>query len=358
MKHDDRRNQQQSAAEKWTAFKALLSDRIRRIRARKDELLGTQRGRRIAYASLGGLILIVVIIIAAAASCRSGRDETIRTASPGLPKLGAVLASLSLAPEEQSSPDRLVLSGAGHTLILKAGSSSADLDGIPVAMPGNAEIAADGSWEIPADAASTLLLPVLNGSRIPVRSIVIDPGHGGNDRGTATALGHLEKDLNLLLAMELAKELRQAGFNVSLTRTDDRFIPLELRPDFAAKQRADLFVSIHHNASAANPEAAGPEIYVLDGQTPEQIETSGKSCFTAFAMCQELLSSGLLPMRGVKRADFKVLRLSPCPAVLVEAGFLTNPAEADRLVTIRNRRAIAAALAAAIKRSTVRQSAE
>ena len=359
MKNHENEPRRQSFSQRFAESKTLLLDGIRRIKARKDELLSTPRGRRIALASLAGLVLAVVIIIVALASCRGGDEAKIPAGGtdPGtvavLPKLGTALASLNLtpAPVDPAAPEKLTLSGNGHTLVFHADSAAADLDGIPVALPGNAEIAPDGSWTIPEDAVSDLLQPILSGSRIPVRTIVIDPGHGGDDRGASTAIGHREKDLNFLLALELAKELRQAGFQVALTRTGDRFVSLDQRPDFAAKQKADLFVSIHHNASANNPDAAGPEVYVMAGKTPEQNAVSAKSCFTAFAMCQEFRSSEILPVRGVKRADFKVLRLSACPAVLVEAGFLTNPTEANRLVTSSRRRAIASALAAAIIRS-------
>jgi len=98
-----------------------------------------------------------------------------------------------------------------------------------------------------------------------------------------------------------------------------------------------------------NFSASGPEVYILESDNDDEAALPAQSACLAFAMQKELAASGILPLRGVKRAGFKVLRLAHCPAVLVEAGFLTTPAEADKLVTGENRQTIAEALCTAIR---------
>ncbi|MGH7874930.1 MAG: N-acetylmuramoyl-L-alanine amidase, partial [Candidatus Binatia bacterium] len=102
-----------------------------------------------------------------------------------------------------------------------------------------------------------------------IRKIVLDPGHGGKDPGAIGAGGIAEKDLVLIIAKKLAAKLkREMGMEVILTRKDDRFIPLEGRTAIANAEDADLFVSLHMNASP-NAEARGLETYYLDNTTDE-----------------------------------------------------------------------------------------
>ncbi|MGB7950760.1 MAG: N-acetylmuramoyl-L-alanine amidase, partial [Candidatus Binatia bacterium] len=102
-----------------------------------------------------------------------------------------------------------------------------------------------------------------------IRKIVLDPGHGGKDPGAMSTGGIAEKDIVLAVAKKLATKLRQdMGATVVLTRTDDRFIPLEERTAIANAEGADLFISLHMNASP-NPEARGLETYYLDNTNDE-----------------------------------------------------------------------------------------
>ena len=119
----------------------------------------------------------------------------------------------------------------------------------------------------PAPAAATP--PVVTMAGKPKRRIVIDAGHGGKDSGAVGRRGTYEKDINLAAALELAKLLRQEeAFDVLLTRTDDTFVPLGDRSRMANEFNADLFISLHCNAST-NKRESGFEVYFLSEQASD-----------------------------------------------------------------------------------------
>ena len=182
----------------------------------------------------------------------------------------------------------------------------------------------------------------------PTRAVLLDPGHGGHDRGAVNRWG-TEKAYNLSIALEVQRRLGEAGLRTELTRSTDRFIPLEARPAMARRLgEGTIFVSIHCNASGrASSPATGFEIFTL---TPRGAPNSHDSFLTRRSFSAEtghrfdhanqaLAASiyhamlGRVPMfdRGMKRARFAVLRRSVTPAVLVECGFMTNPRDARLL---------------------------
>ena len=180
--------------------------------------------------------------------------------------------------------------------------------------------------------------------------ICIDPGHGGIDPGaigTAPAADNepaitlKESDFTLDVALLLEAELAQRGHSVLLTRRRDRSLQLAARAAHANRHAADLFISIHANA-AANPAAEGIEVFHFPGST------AGKAAAGRIMQCLAAAFPGHAN-RGVKPADFAVLRLTDMPAVLVECEFLTNP---DRLrgflCCAEKRREIAVAIAAGV----------
>jgi len=214
----------------------------------------------------------------------------------------------------------------------------------------------------PAEPMAPAVLPP--GTR-PVRTIVIDAGHGGRDPGAIGARGVTEKDVTLALARALRKRLVERGFRVVLTRSDDRTLDLEERTALAEGADGDLFVSLHCNA-APRPGLRGIETYSLDegyerhsvhvaarenGITTREVdvlqrtvaqlrvgEVAGPSAQLAEVVHRELV--GGLSRRyddvvdlGVKKGPFYVLFLSSMPSILVEVGFLTNEAEARRLAS-------------------------
>lgn len=150
------------------------------------------------------------------------------------------------------------------------------------------------------------------------KTIVLDPGHGGSDTG-AIGYGHkvLEKNLTLETVKELAQKLRKAGARVILTRDGDTFVSLQGRVDIAKKYNADAFISIHYNASLI-PSAQGVTSYYY---------TKRKDRPLALAIEQMLVQQTDRQSRGVRFANYHVLRTNPQPATLLELGFITNPWE-------------------------------
>ena len=193
-----------------------------------------------------------------------------------------------------------------------------------------------------------------------IRKIVLDPGHGGKDPGAIGIGGIAEKDVVLSVARKLARKLRQEmGIEVVLTRKDDSFVPLEDRTAIANAQNADLFVSLHMNASP-NGDARGLETYYLDNTTDEaSIRLAARENGTArnkVSDLQFILSDMTQNMKledsitlahrlqgslvdtmarkmadvrdlGVKKALFYVLVGARMPSVLVEMFFITNKIE-------------------------------
>ncbi len=201
---------------------------------------------------------------------------------------------------------------------------------------------AEGNILLHPQDVRTVITPLLTGRTgigRKVKTILIDPGHGGQEPG-ARGKRHREKDLNLALARKVADELAKRGFEVKMTRSADLDLPLDARGAMTGELRADLFLSIHHNASVAE-EVTGIETYAL---TPAGAEsTNGRGTVSEEALPGNRFdAAGLIlareiqsrlhtatggPDRGVRFARFRVLAQSRCPAVLIEAGFITNPEE-------------------------------
>jgi N-acetylmuramoyl-L-alanine amidase len=211
--------------------------------------------------------------------------------------------------------------------------------------------------------------------------VVIDPGHGGKDPGARGGRGLDEKDVVLAVSKLLASKLRADGMEVVLTRTDDRFLSLEERTAFANAHGADLFLSVHANAST-NRGLHGVEVYYLNntdnrgtlrlaamennlrwdpGNPKLQSAIPDLSYILSDLrqtykveeskqLAEQLQQSVLSRLRadyervddlGVKEGPFYVLVGAYMPCVLVEISFLTNPVEGARLGTSGYRRALA-----------------
>ncbi len=152
--------------------------------------------------------------------------------------------------------------------------------------------------------------------------IVIDPGHGGRDPGTTAVNGVYEKHVTLAVATKVAALLQQKGYRVAMTRQGDQYPELEERADMANRLGADLFVSIHADSSP-DPSLQGSTTYVAQAASNGSVEAA-RSVVTA-------LDTGGVGVRGMRRADYKVLIYTRCPAILVEIGYMSNAQEAARL---------------------------
>ena len=216
-----------------------------------------------------------------------------------------------------------------------------------------------------------------------LRKIVLDPGHGGKDTGAIGPSGLLEKDVVLAIAKKLAGRLRsEMGVEVVLTRENDIFIPLEDRTDIANRERADLFVSLHTNASP-NPQARGIETYYLNNTDDEAARrlaarengTSYQNVSDIQLILSDLIQSakledsislahhlqsfliasagkafGEVKDLGVKPALFYVLVGARMPAVLAEILFISNKSDARWLAGDSNQDSIVEGLFQGIKR--------
>lgn len=198
---------------------------------------------------------------------------------------------------------------------------------------------------------------------LKVRTIMLDPGHGGKDPG-AVANGIQEKNINLRLAKIMGKMLQDQGFEVHYTRSTDVFIPLEGRTAMANAKNADLFISVHCNSNPS-PKVKGLEIYYLSLATDAQAVrvaarengvSAKKISDMQFILSDLMINSKInesrqmaslveqktlqtvrpkyaLNSQGSRGAFFYVLTGARMPSILVEAGYLTNAQEAANLNT-------------------------
>lgn len=190
------------------------------------------------------------------------------------------------------------------------------------------------------DLAKTIdpLLGSRKGFRHSLRTIMLDIGHGGKDRGAA-GRSSLEKNITLRLGRRLGAILGACGYRVILTRNSDVYLDLDKRSALQRKYGADLFLSLHIN-SAADRSVKGIETFCL---TPAGAPSSngGKTIWTkyngnafdsnnivlAYSIQRSLLARTGATDRGVKRARFAVLRDIRCPGALIEVGFISNRQE-------------------------------
>src|SRR5881398_2262224 len=210
--------------------------------------------------------------------------------------------------------------------------------------------------------------PLVRPHRVPnvgkVQTIVVDPGHGGYDKGQVSRYGY-EKDFALDVARKLRPLLLSKGLRVIMTREGDYFVPLEVRAKIANAARNSIFVSIHFNATNDDPNATGFEIFSF---TPRGAPSTSDGTVAASSLNMQPGSTvdgqsmalsaciyhslvGHIPEydRGIKRARFAVLRLTKVPAVLIEGGFLTERGE-SRLISNKDWRGkLAAAIGVGIE---------
>ena len=202
-----------------------------------------------------------------------------------------------------------------------------------------------------------VLFPVKSVPPPKIRTICLDPGHGGTDSGK-NAGGHAEKKYTLKFAEELRDKLVDAGFKVVFTRTTDKAVELAGRPDFARRKGADLFLSLHFN-SFATADAQGVEVYCLTpagasssnarGEGAESTSYPGnklnsKNMLLAYQLQKNLTRNLGLDDRGVRRARFVVLKTAAMPAILIEGGFMTNPGELKKIINAEHRPEMASAI--------------
>lgn len=255
-------------------------------------------------------------------------------------------------------------------MVLAIGSREATWNGVEINL-GFAPEFIDGDICLHGLDLQKNLEPLLCGPPLAVnasRVIVIDPGHGGSNLGTRCVLdGRFEKEFTLDWALRLKPLLESNGWTVFLTRTSDVYVTNESRVTFAEAHHADLFISLHFNAPGDNDKrAAGLETYCI---TPTGMPSTLTRNFSdiwseilpnnafdaqnlqlAVRIHAALLRATGIEDRGVRHSRFEtVLRGQNRPAILVEGGYLSNPAEARLIESPEYRQKLAQAVADALK---------
>ncbi|QQL46221.1 N-acetylmuramoyl-L-alanine amidase family protein [Sulfuriroseicoccus oceanibius] len=179
---------------------------------------------------------------------------------------------------------------------------------------------------------------VFIGTAVARTVIVIDAGHGGIDKGAYWG-GVRESRVALATAKELEKELKRRGFRTVMTRRTDKFVPFSERAQIANRYPKAIFVSIHYNAST-NRSVRGIETYYLS-RKGRKLASNVQT-----AMMEHVRSKD----RGIRRRNFKVLRDTKHPAILVECGFISNSWERKRANSAWYQRAISKLIAEGIAR--------
>lgn len=274
-------------------------------------------------------------------------------------------------PLLEKTTNTVTLADGTNSVLFRPGYRRTSLNGVAVWLNEPAESDFFQTLRLSRPDANRLLKPILDAERAdsavpetaaPFR-VFLDAGHGGEDSGAiSAATKQREKDLVLDVALRLGAILEDAGFAVFHSRTNDVFVSLDRRSDMASAAGADIFVSIHANTTA-NRDASGIETFSLSFEGSDS--TSGdtritKKAWPGNAHDRESSMLGYFihasvntargdADRGFRHARFQVLRRAPCPAVLVECGFLSNAAENISLASPRYRQRLACAIAAGIK---------
>lgn len=287
-------------------------------------------------------------------------------------------ARFGLKPLRTDDGRKLTLKSSWTTIELEVDTRESTVNGVRVFL-GEAVRDNRGALHVSRIDAEKLFTPILlpgsGQAQVPVvRTIVIDPGHGGTDPGMQNKPLRLdEKTLALDTALRLKRVLEQQGYTVVLTRKDDRQLArakradLEKRAGLTLSTKADLFISIHFNSVESGADrVTGVEVYSLTPQfqyshsDPEREDSTAAvanlgnrndhwNALLAFNIHRELLSGLKASDRGLKRGRLVVLRVASCPAVLVEAGFLSNDIEARKIATPGYRQRIAEAIAEGVR---------
>jgi N-acetylmuramoyl-L-alanine amidase len=258
--------------------------------------------------------------------------------------------------------ETLQLATQSTRLLFTVDSTDADVNGVGVRLLFPVAIR-DGVPCLSQLDTQMTLDPILSAPRArrgtSVTRICLDPGHGGIDSGNRVG-SHQEKTYTLLLAQELAAQLTRAGYKVTLTRDTDKFIELSERPAIAKRRSADLFISLHFNSAPSSANTVrGAEVYCMTPvgapSTNARGEGSGagwypgnrlndKNVYLAYQLQKSVPKTLGTEDRGLHRARFAVLRDATMPAVLIEAGFMSNPAEGRKIFDAGYRKQIAKAI--------------
>ncbi len=281
-----------------------------------------------------------------------------------------------------------VLNKGAHRINIQAGGKNIFVDGSSKQLNEPVDIYR-GALVVPAQFRQ-LLEALLSSSAAPeaisfynIKKVIIDPGHGGKDPGALGRNGLHEKDIVLDIAARLSRILREYGVQTVLTRSTDKFIPLEKRAALTENSQADLFISIHANANKSR-SLSGFEVYSISPEVSDykralnsaknsSLDLSklslassslslkailwdmiytynrGESIQLSQDICQAIGNSVDTRIIGVKNANYCVLRGACIPAILVEVGFISNSKEEQFLNSPGYRQKLAEGIKAGIQ---------
>jgi N-acetylmuramoyl-L-alanine amidase len=279
--------------------------------------------------------------------------------------LAALLPSRQNAPPTAPSAQAAVVTSTQHLALADAGQVQA--------APPRAYVSPPAKIAQPPAATPVASPAAVRAGLMDVRTpkvIVIDPGHGGHDTG-AESLVLNEKDITLAAALALKARLERSGrYRVVLTRSDDTFIPLPERVRIARAAKADLFISLHADSAGEDPTPHGATVYTLSNHGVTRVNevlgphewfakagdkradpavgqilldltqrtTLNRSAEFAGLLVNHIGRSVDLVPRGHRDAGYYVLLAPDVPAVLLEMGFITNPADQLRLTDPEQRK--------------------
>lgn len=324
------------------------------------------------------LYLLLIILFFTACATTSGRYPGTGYGSSGYVYIGDFCKKHNLQYDFDTLDDVVKIFSKEKDIRLILNSNIVYFNGSTLSLSDSPKYL-NGKLFVPGDLEGKIFSkePVLYKSIFTINTVVVDPGHGGNDPGAISCRGMKEKDLNLKIAKYLKEELEARGFRVILTRDRDVFISLQGRVNVAKRNKADIFISIHGNSNRSK-RIRGAEMYYLSPNrfnsqeralklTKEENFCPGKIAPDAEAILWDLLltknyslsvdlSHSLyfsfknmgLSVRPPKKAPFYVLRLAYVPSVLVETGYLSNKYEEKWLRKESYQRQIAEAIALAV----------
>lgn len=263
--------------------------------------------------------------------------------------------------------ERLALTRDGLRIEIQADSREIAVNGVRVFMGEGARLH-QRTLRVSKIDAERLLTPLIHpghgqNRQPPLKIIALDAGHGGRDPGKENrTLRVNEKTFTLDVVRRLEKLLEQQGYQVVLTRQSDTYVELGARADLATRAGADLFISVHFNSVGSDTQrVSGSETYTMtprfqrstidnERDASDGIANPGNAhdhwnALLGYHVHRSLLQDLKTFDRGLKRGRLAVLRLATCPAVLVEAGYLSHDAEAKKIATSAYRQRIAQAIA-------------
>jgi len=305
------------------------------------------------------LALLFIVVEPRTIEAAQRRPPVQRASGPAYIRLTDWARSRNFELRWLKKDETLQLTRQSARLSFTVDSNDADINGVGVRLLFPIAVR-DGVPCVSQLDSQTTLDPILSPPRsrrsASVTRICLDPGHGGRDSGNRVG-SHLEKTYTLMLAQELATQLTRAGYKVTLTRDTDKFIELSDRAEIARRRSADLFISLHFNSAPNSASTVrGAEVYCMTPVGAPSTNARGegssagwypgnrsneKNVLLAYQLQKSLAKNLATEDRGLHRARFAVLRDATTPAVLIEAGFMSNPSEGRKIFDAGYRRQIA-----------------